>query len=244
GAVVDRAGESVADQLHEDHDDDQQDDGDDDDLGLVAGVAAVVGQLAEPAGVHGAGHRGVADDGDRGGGDRTDEPGQRLGDQHLADHLPAARAHHPHRFDLPGGDLAQVQFEQTGGEGHRRDGQGDHRGVRAGGAAGDRGGDRDQRDDQDEEREGAQHIDHEAGDLVEAAHQRGGGVVGLVQRDAQRQAQQHGEHHGHDGHVEGDEGGLPGPALPARQQRVGEPFLQGLDHAVTSVATTPAASSS
>ena len=49
-----------------------------------------VDELPEPAGVHGAGHRGVADDGDRGRGGRADEARQRLGDQHLADHLPAA----------------------------------------------------------------------------------------------------------------------------------------------------------
>src|SRR5699024_11435682 len=39
-AVVDRAGESVAEQMHEDHDEDQQDDGDDDDHGMIKGVAA------------------------------------------------------------------------------------------------------------------------------------------------------------------------------------------------------------
>src|SRR5690625_1606223 len=102
----------------------------------------------------------------------------------------------------------------------------------------------DQRDDQDEEGEGAQHVDHEADDLVDGAHHRGGRAVGLEQGDAQGQAQQHRQRHGHPGHVQGGDGVLPQTALPAVEQGVLRPFLQGLDHEVTSWARTPASSSS
>src|SRR5699024_10106774 len=150
-AVVDHAGQTVADELDDRDDEDEDDDAGDHRVSLVALIAVGDRQRAESAAADGTGHGRTGlkrHRGDRGG---PDETGLGLGDVDLTDDLTVRGAHHQRRFDLAFGDLAQGVLDQSGVEGDRTDGQGHDRGLPSQGRSDDESGEGDEGDDEDDE---------------------------------------------------------------------------------------------
>ena len=203
--MVDLAGSEVADALDDLDDHDEHDDGNDHDLVHATVVAIAHGNVAEAARADGAGHGGVAENGDEHDGHAANDRGQRLGQKDREHDARDARPAGHDRLHALARDLGErlldhARDEGCGGEHERRD---DAREPRR--RSHDHARERDDEHHEHDEREGAQDVDDPSEHSVEDGHGAQRPRSGEVEHHAERKAKNVGDGRGNEHHDDGGE---------------------------------------